>query len=1031
MPKHNQTFSMRRGHIALATLTATLMMSASHQAFADENCDYIPSTSPPVGVTGGKPDAINRICRGKAVLTQDVTRSGAGNTNSAAINNTGTGAPLDYAGIGANWHVAVALLGQNTSLAIMDTAKITANLDVNSVADRSAHTVVGVAAIQHGVSVSVENWGDVLAQHAGTGAVYGIAAQQSGDGRNNPEEMTIVNHGTITAERTATSITINTNTVSGTGSGSTNVTVPAPTSGNANATFSGNLGNAAAVFQNEGTERFFVYNKKDATIEGKGPLTAGVYTFGTSSYIENDGTIKAPLAIGSYVEAKPENEDGVDKITVGRTNIVNNKTGTITGDIVSTDANAVRWFSSYSIAGKYYDGLKLAPNDSGVGRHDTYIENAGTIGADNITLGSGSHTIVNTGTIRGAAEGTATSINVDMRRNFNYEQTGLGAWDRYVYADGMPQEGDDDDDDGEVYKKLTKADTIAAFLNARPDHYFKLDNAGTLTGDVNVRTGDRTNWTNPNGSDSGNAGYNSPYKVDIVTHITGSGVGHTTEDNASLNSGYIGGTLSIGTGTFNTTTGKFDFNASTINTGGNNGAIVTVAPKLDAIVHDGEYFLVANKLYGDTLPTINEDANSFFVNWSIAKNTADQLVVGADVKDASDVEGLSKPGVSTLKALLGYTGTDDDLQALGAAVLSLSDEDDVKKAGKQLSPETNFATQQAAITLNNAIGQHIDTRLNSVGATGASQGYTSAPYGLGMKPQQTDPNRSNLGGSLKDDPEFIAPRSAALWGQAFGAGMNQNERQDVDGYDARIYGLMVGYDNWISPGMRVGVAGGYANTRIDDEGDTTHNHTDIDSYLIQAYGAVKGSGWYATGRTGFTWHDYDTQRAMTEPFEDVAKGSHNGDQFNASVEIGAPMAHSGTIITPVASLTYSRLHQDGYSEASDGGMALAVGSQNNDSFVSGLGVKALVPIASDTVIEGRALWLHEFADDAQVVNASFAAGGGTFTAAGPGVGRDSADLGIGMLAQIGFNSTFEINYDANVREDYLAHVGSARIDVHF
>jgi outer membrane autotransporter protein len=137
------------------------------------------------------------------------------------------------------------------------------------------------------------------------------------------------------------------------------------------------------------------------------------------------------------------------------------------------------------------------------------------------------------------------------------------------------------------------------------------------------------------------------------------------------------------------------------------------------------------------------------------------------------------------------------------------------------------------------------------------------------------------------------------------------------------------------------------------------------------------------------------------------------------------------VITPVASLTYSRLHQDSYTERSSGAMALDVDSQDNDSIVSGLGLKGLVPIATDTVVEGRALWLHEFGDDAQVVTANFAAGGGTFTAAGPGVGRDSADLGVGVLAQIGFNSTFQINYDANVREDYLAHVGSARVDIHF
>lgn len=515
----------------------------------------------------------------------------------------------------------------------------------------------------------------------------------------------------------------------------------------------------------------------------------------------------------------------------------------------------------------------------------------------------------------------------------------------------------------------------------------------------------------------------APSTVLLEPHIIGTGAGSTLLT-PSEHSGYIDGTLAIGKD--GVTANGPNITQSTIAT------TTTLAPVIDSTVRNNETFLVARHLFGTDLPTVTED--SFLVDWTAYQVggavSGNALAVQASVKDASEVDGISKPGAAALNGLMA-AGGGGVLGALGGAVQSLSDEDDVRRAGEQLKPETNFATQQAAITLNNAIGQHIDTRLSSVGATGAYEGYTAGPYGLGMKPQQSDPNRSNLGGSLKDDPDFVAPRSAALWGQAFGAGMNQDERQNVDGYDARLYGLMVGYDNWISPGVRVGVAGGYANTRIDGEGNTTQNHTDIDSYLIEAYGAVKGAGWYATGRTGFTWHDYDTTRALTVPFGDSAKGTHDGDQFNASIEIGAPMAHAGTIITPVASLTYSRLHQEGYTETSDGGMALGVGSQNNDSLVSGLGLKGLVPIANDTVIEGRALWLHEFADDAQVVTASFAAGGGTFTAAGPGVGRDSADLGIGMLAQIGSNSTFEINYDANIREDYLAHIGSARVDINF
>ena len=285
---------------------------------------------------------------------------------------------------------------------------------------------------------------------------------------------------------------------------------------------------------------------------------------------------------------------------------------------------------------------------------------------------------------------------------------------------------------------------------------------------------------------------------------------------------------------------------------------------------------------------------------------------------------------------------------------------------------------------------------------------------------------------MKDGGEYVAPRSAALWGQAFGAGMNQGERDLVDGYNARLYEVMTGYDNWISPGARVGVAGGYANTRIDGDGDTAQNTTGIDSYLVELYGSVKGAGWYATGRTGFTWHDYETTRVLTAPgIADSARGDHDGRQFNASLELGAPMRASGAVITPVASLTYSNLHQDAYSEDSDGGMALGIDSQSNDLLVSALGLKVLMPIARDTVIEGRAFWLHEFADNAQVVTASFAAGGGTFTAAGPDVGRDTAALGVGMLAQVNSITTFELNYDANVREDYMAHVGSARVNIDF
>ena len=143
--------------------------------------------------------------------------------------------------------------------------------------------------------------------------------------------------------------------------------------------------------------------------------------------------------------------------------------------------------------------------------------------------------------------------------------------------------------------------------------------------------------------------------------------------------------------------------------------------------------------------------------------------------------------------------------------------------------------------------------------------------------------------------------------------------------------------------------------------------------------SLKGSGWYASGRLGYAWHDYYTERFLTVPFTDVATATHSGNQYTAASEFGSPLRFMVGTLTPVASLNYSRLDQDAYTETSGAGMGLAIASQETDSLASGLGLKALVPIAAKTLLEARAIWYHEFEDTNQQVTAAFA-GGPDFTA---------------------------------------------------
>lgn len=287
-------------------------------------------------------------------------------------------------------------------------------------------------------------------------------------------------------------------------------------------------------------------------------------------------------------------------------------------------------------------------------------------------------------------------------------------------------------------------------------------------------------------------------------------------------------------------------------------------------------------------------------------------------------------------------------------------------------------------------------------------------------------------GAYGDDDAVSTSNGAhnGMWGQAFGSDLQQDERSSVDGYDAKIYGALAGLDSWVMPNVRIGAAVGYARSTIDGDGATALNSTDIDSYLAMAYGAFKGAGYYVSGRAAYTWHDYDTTRYLTGPVQDVANSSHDGDQVTVAGEVGLPMRMAFATVTPVASLTYNRLDQDGYEETSAAGMALSVGGQATNSLQSGLGVKALIPIARDTLLEGRAMWLHEFDDTNQQVTAAFE-GGGAFAAAGPDVGRDTASIGAGLLAYTVPGVSFQLNYDALLRNDFVGHAGSGKLRVEF
>ncbi len=591
----------------------------------------------------------------------------------------------------------------------------------NTVTPTTSGNLIGINTSLAG-EYEIENSGDITITSRGRGQAYGIA------GNGAVEGLAIENTGTITVNRILadsdvkqiTSATININDDGNNATTGNNIT-------NVSA-----LSIAAGIFAEEELEELSVDNESTGVIQADGRFAVAVYSRAGNFELENEGAIKHLDGAGEGIAIGVVADGGnLSKFTF-------ENEGSVEGDMVMVGAHAQRWWllangfgtgtvSTGNVIGDVNRDNVLNIN-SQFGQLDTEIENEGTI-TGNMYYGNGAHVLSN------EDEGKITgNIIVDQRALTITGRTctiggvddELGKPNCWTSATTVGQSiqgnGGADGSTPNSASQVTVAaasGTTTFTLAIWGAKDFTFDNAGEMEGDLTVATAPATTIFGFSVPDS---------TVLIKPHIFGGG--NDDEDDA-VNpeaQAYIDGTLKIADGIVNGTGGTSSIERTT-----------TIDPVIESLVRTGEWYTVSTGLFGNDVPDVD---GTVLVSWEAEKNALGALVIGSTVADASTVEGLSRPGISTLNALMNTESDDEDLLALGGAVQNLKDEDDVRKAGEQLAPETNFATQEAAKTLAFLTGQYIDNRLTNVGAKASGGGY-GAPSGLGMKEPRSEPARAH------------------------------------------------------------------------------------------------------------------------------------------------------------------------------------------------------------------------------------------------------------------------------------------------
>ncbi len=293
-------------------------------------------------------------------------------------------------------------------------------------------------------------------------------------------------------------------------------------------------------------------------------------------------------------------------------------------------------------------------------------------------------------------------------------------------------------------------------------------------------------------------------------------------------------------------------------------------------------------------------------------------------------------------------------------------------------------------------------------------------------------DRPSANSGMNSGDEMLMDTHA--WAKVFGSLHDQDDRNQVVGYDGHSKGLVFGFDGDLNDRTTLGVAFAYGNTNV--TGNTNLNSAEIDSYQMVGYGS------YAINdRTEVNFQadvglsKTDGERIMVIP----VAGQANSDYDSVSVHVGTGIAKSfdlgpRTQIAPTARIDYTRVDSDSYTETGSAAVTPflnQVSSETAEALEVGLGAKLSHQVGDKTRLDAELGVAYDTMNEAATITSSFVGGGASFTTTGikpdPWIKR----LGLGITSTLNNGAEITASYDIDSRQDFTDQSVSVKFRMMF
>lgn len=266
-----------------------------------------------------------------------------------------------------------------------------------------------------------------------------------------------------------------------------------------------------------------------------------------------------------------------------------------------------------------------------------------------------------------------------------------------------------------------------------------------------------------------------------------------------------------------------------------------------------------------------------------------------------------------------------------------------------------------------------------------------------------------------------------IWGQSFSGFLEQDMKDNMDGFEADTIGATVGMDSEALVGMALSYAAGGLESDAENRAET-----DIDSIIVTGYADKAMGDFFLEAMISASYNMYKTERKVAVgDFIREVKSDYTGLQLAGSVALGYTLELFADIVsTPRVGVRYTYLNVDGYKEEGADGAGLKVEPDPFKSLVLSVGTSTSCELALGDALtlypELRVGYSYDVTGEAFTTKNTFIGGGDSFTLEGMEVDPGAFNLGGGMAIMNNFSGLeFRVDYDSWIRSGYTSHRGQA------